>query len=83
MSHNLKLESDAGEFPLRQTPTYLTRQAMKVYDTGNNSHAAAEHAAKVYIAWLQELGDDSFEIEETERRMMAFLVLPGARFSST
>lgn len=83
MSHNLVLRSEAGSFGLYQTPTRVTRDAMKVYYTGNNGPAAAEHALAVYLIYLQELGYDLFEIEETERRIRAFLALPGARFDST
>lgn len=53
MSHNLYLIADNNaEMGLRQTPTSITRDAMKIYNTGSSGDVAAEHAVKVYKGYL-------------------------------
>jgi hypothetical protein len=85
MSHNLYLIGDHdAEMGLRQTPTYVTRDAMKIYDTGSSGDIAAEHAVKVYKSYLLSCGDDPEEVDVEIRKIEAFIAfVPGARFVSS
>ncbi len=81
MSRNLHLSSDYGNIDLVQTPTYVTNDAMRLYDTGNTGDAAASHAIKVYKEHLLGSGWDKEDLEYKLKEIEVFLSFsPGARF---
>lgn len=87
MSINLHLIGDQQKIDLVQTPTYITAQAMKLYDTGNTGIAAAAHALKVYQDHLLEMVNyyewDEEDVASRIREVIVFLLFaPGARFTA-
>jgi hypothetical protein len=66
---------------LYQTPTYVTRDALKLYRTGNNSKAAAKHALEVYRQYLIDGRVYDIGLDDHINQIENFLgVMPGARF---
>ena len=80
MSRNLRLQSKTDGFFLVQTPTTVTDEAMKAYDTGYGDPAGT--AIRVYRQYL--LDNKIYEPDEVERivdQINAFIAFaPNARF---
>lgn len=82
MSRNLHLsDKNDTSISLVQTPTHVTNDAMKLYDTGNTGDSAAAHAIKVYKQYLLDTNWDKEDLESKIREIEVFLAFsPEARF---
>lgn len=83
MSRNLHLDAPNGDkVELVQTPSRITNEAMKLYDTGCCGSDAARQALSVYKEYIYSYLDDVDFLEQHIARIEGFLALvPGARFT--
>lgn len=83
---NLQLASSGGSVGLRQTPTTVTMEAMRMYHTGANGPHCLEHAFQVYSAWLLDQTEEG-DVDEAKRHLAHVSAVcafdPKARFYFT